>query len=66
MVKTEINDSLDGDENCVDFDGPDSEDQAGKADNSIEKYEIRRRIEELQEQKRLDKMLNDFDDYLEA
>ncbi|MGD9000125.1 MAG: hypothetical protein PVF75_06900 [Granulosicoccaceae bacterium] len=66
MAKTEINDLLDDDENCVDFDGPDSGDQAGKEDNSIEKYEIRRRIEELQEQKRLDKMLNDFDDYLEA
>lgn len=61
MAKSTISDLVDEDEDGEGgFDVSTNEDQPLTA---AAKYEIRRRIEELQEQKRLQRLLSDFDDY---
>lgn len=63
MAKNDISDFLDHVEDDNEFDSVDNDEPANKAPTQ---YEARRRIEELLEQKRLERMLNDFDDYLEV
>lgn len=63
MAKNDISDLLDDAEDDSEFDGIDNDEQPGKESSQ---YFARRRIEELLEQKRLERMLNDFDEYLEA
>lgn len=63
MAKKDMTDFLDDVENEGDFEDIDNDE---RSQNVSSQYDARRRIEELQEQKRLEKILNDFDDYLEA